>query len=159
MRTGTRGAGGVGSPGAPQPTARRKMKSEIRKSKTKIRRRRIQSASEFREIRFCIYAFRFLQDVAAQVLILDNVGELLVHVGGVDLDVFLLEVGGFEGELIENFLEDCVEAAGADVLSLLVDACGEFGNGVDGIVSDVQLHAFCFEQRYVLLDQSVLGFG
>src|ERR1700682_6438727 len=117
--TGVGGTGGVGSPGAPQPVTKRNSRSEIRNSKGKIRRRRIQSASEFREIRLSIYAFRTLQDVAAQVLILDNVRELLMHVRGVDLDIFLLQVGSFEGEFVENFLENSVQAASADILGLL----------------------------------------
>jgi hypothetical protein len=58
MRAGIVGDGGVGSPGAPQPMARRNTKSEIRNSKGKARQRRIQSASGFREIRFFIDAFR-----------------------------------------------------------------------------------------------------
>src|SRR6266404_5945560 len=159
MGTGTGGEGGVGSPGAPQPVARRNSRSEIRNSKSETRRRRIQSASGFREIRFSIYVFQILQDVAAQVLVLDNVGELLVHVGGVDLNIFLLEVGGFEGELVENFFEDGMQAAGANVFGLLIDNGRELGDGVDGVVGDVQLYAFGFEQRDVLLDQSILGFG
>ena len=44
-------------------------------------------------------------------------------------------------------------------LELLVDDGGEFGDGVDGVVGDVELHAFSFEEGDVLLDERVLGFG
>ena len=49
-----------------------------------------------------------------------------------------------------------MEAAGADVLGLLVDAGGEAGEGGDGVFGESQLHAFGFEKRGILLDESVL---
>src|SRR5216684_150117 len=157
--TGTGGDGGVGSPGAPQPPASKRMKSEKRIPKYEIRWRRILSASGFREFRVSIFEFRILQDVAAQILVLDDIGELLVHIGRIHFDVLLLEVRSFEGKLIENLFEDGVEAAGADVFSLLVDDGCKLRDGVDGVVGDVQLHAFGFEQRDVLLDERVFGLG
>src|SRR5260370_30172640 len=92
--TGTGGDGGVGSPGAPQPPASSRMKSEKRISKYDIRCRRILRASGFREFRVSIFEFRILQDVAAQVLVLDDIGELFVHVSGVDRDVLFFVVRG-----------------------------------------------------------------
>src|SRR5215469_12634800 len=100
-----------------------------------------------------------LQDVAAQVLILDNVGELFVHIGGIDLDVFLFQVGGFEGKLVENFFENGVKAARADIFGLLVHASCKLSDRRYGIFSDVELHAFGFEQRDILFDKRVLGLG
>src|SRR5579871_513514 len=100
-----------------------------------------------------------LQDVAAQILILHDVGKLLVDVGGVDLNVFLFKVRSFEGKLIQNLFEDRVETAGANIFSLLVDAGGEFRDGFDGVVGDVELEAFGFEQRDVLLDERVFRLG
>src|SRR6266851_8578042 len=155
--TGTGGDGGVGSPGAPQPPASKRMKSEKRIPKYEIRWRRILSASGFREVRVSIFEFRILQDVAAQVLVLYDIGELLVHVGGIHFDVFLLEVRSFKGQFVQNFFKDSVEAAGADVFRLLVDDGCELRDGVYGVVGDVELDAFGFEQRDVLLDERVLG--
>ena len=85
---------------------------------------------------FSVPEFGILQNVAAQILILDDVGELLVHVGGVDLDVLLLQVGRFEGKFIENFFQNGVQAARADVFGLLVDAGGESRDGRDGVVGE-----------------------
>src|SRR6266852_1066507 len=154
--TGTGGDGGVGSPGAPQPPASNRMKNEKRISKCKIRCRRILRASGFREFRVSIFEFRILKDVAAQVLVLDDIGELFVHVGSIDLDVFLFQVGGFKGKLVEHFFQNGVQAAGANIFGLLVDAGGEFGDGGHGILGDVELHSFRLKQRHVLFDQGVL---
>src|SRR5467141_2735930 len=108
---------------------------------------------------FSIFQFQESQDVAAQILVLDDIRELLGHVGAVNLHVFLLEVGRFERDFVENFFEDGVQAAGADVFGLLVDAGGEAGNGGDGIFGDVELDAFGFQQRHVLFDQRILRLG
>lgn len=43
-----------------------------------------------------------LKDVTAEILVLHDVGKLLVYVRGVDLDGFLLEVGSFEREFVQN---------------------------------------------------------
>ena len=43
-----------------------------------------------------------LKDVTAEILVFHDVGKLLVHVRGVDLDGFLLEVGSFEREFVQN---------------------------------------------------------
>src|SRR5467141_2240177 len=108
---------------------------------------------------FSIFQFQESQDVAAQILVLDDVRELLGDVGGVNLHVFLFEIGRFERDFVENFFEDGVQAAGADVFGLLIDAGGEAGNGGDGIFGDVELDAFGFQQRHVLLDQRILRLG
>ena len=56
-----------------------------------------------------------LQDVAAQVLILDDIGELFVHVSGVHLDVFLFQVGRFKRKLIEHFFQNSMQPPRADI--------------------------------------------
>src|SRR6267143_3032972 len=158
--TGMGGDGGVGSPGAPQPLASNRMKRGKRISKYEIDcRRRILNASGFREFRVSIFEFRILQDVPAEILVLDDIGELLVYVGGIDFNVFLLEVGRLEGEFVENLFKDSVKPAGADVFRLLIDAGSEFRDSVDSIVGDVELDAFGFEQRDILLDERILGLG
>src|SRR5467141_5275062 len=108
---------------------------------------------------FSIFQFQESQDVAAQILVLDDVRELLGDVGAVNLHVFLLEVGRFERDFVENFFEDGVEAAGADVFGLLVHAGGEAGDGGDGVFGDVKLKRFNIQQRDVLLDERILRLG
>src|SRR5205807_10551222 len=69
---------------------------------------------------FSIFPCRELQDVAAQILVLDDVRKLLGYIGGVNLHVFLLEVGRFERDFVQNFFEDGVESASANVFGLLI---------------------------------------
>ena len=108
---------------------------------------------------FSIFQCRELQDVAAQILVLDDVRKLLGNVGGVNLHVFLLEVGRFERDFVQNFFEDGVEAAGADVFCLLIHVSGKAGDSGDSVFRDVKLDAFGFQQRDVLLDERILGLG
>src|SRR5216110_1391530 len=92
-----------------------------------------------------IFQFQELQDVAAQILVLDDVRKLLGNVGGVNLHVFLLEVGRFERDFVQNFFEDGVEAPSANVFGLLVHVGGKAGDGGDGVLSNVELDAFGFQ--------------
>src|SRR5256885_14124298 len=52
-----------------------------------------------------------------------------------------------------------MQAAGADIFGLFIDAGCEFGDHVDRVIRYVQLYAFRFKQRDVLLDQGILRFG
>src|SRR5437899_5928931 len=108
---------------------------------------------------FSIFQFRELQDVAAQILVLDDVRKLLGNVGGVNLHVFLLEVGRFERDFVQNFFEDGVESASANVFGLLIHVSRKAGDGGDSVFGDVKLDAFGFQQRDVLLDERVLRLG
>src|SRR5712672_293749 len=158
MATGMGGEGGVGSPGAPHPAASNKSRNAAPIPKRKIRGRRIQKVSGFREFRFSIFEW-ILQYVPAQILVFHDFGELLVHIRRINFHVFLLKVGSLEGKLVENFFKNGVQAASANVFCRFVDAGREFGDGIDGVVGDIQLHAFGLEQRNVLLDQRILGLG
>ena len=66
-----------------------------------------------------------LEDVPAEVLILHDVGELLGDVRAVHLHVLLLQVRRLEGNFIEHFFENRVQAARADIFGLLVHRDGE----------------------------------
>src|SRR5256885_1445606 len=106
-----------------------------------------------------IFRFQELQDVAAQILVLDDVRELPGDVGSINLDVLLLEVGRFERDFVQNLFEDGVEAAGADIFGLLVHAGGEAGDGSDRVFGDVELDTFGLQERDVLLDERILRVG
>src|SRR5271157_639633 len=97
-----------------------------------------------------------LQDIAAQVLVLDDIGELLVDVGRVDLHIFLFQIRGFEGKLVENLFKNGVQAARADVFRLLVDAGGEARDGRHGIIGKYEFNAFGIQQRDGLFQKRVL---
>src|SRR2546425_2234839 len=108
---------------------------------------------------FSIFKSKESEDIAAEILVLDDVRELLGDVGGINLHVFLLEVGRFERDFVQNFFEDGVQAAGADVFGLFVHAGGEAGDGGDRVFGDVELDAFGLQERDVLLDQRILRLG
>src|SRR5512140_1095740 len=79
-----------------------------------------------------------------------------MHVRGVDGDVLTAHVAGFEGELVEEALENGVETASTDVLCPLVDLSGVAGDLGDRIVGEAEGNAFGGEQLGVLHGQSVL---
>src|SRR5258708_1315439 len=135
------GEGGVGSPGAPHPAASNKNRNAAPIPKRKIRGRRIQRVSGLREFRFSIFEW-ILQYVPAQILVFHDFGELLVHIRGINFHIFLFEVRGLEGKLVENFFKDGVKASSANVFCRFIDAGREFGDGIDGVVSNIQFNAF-----------------
>src|SRR5947209_6406949 len=154
MAAGTGGEGGTGSPGAPQPADKEKMeKRKWKTGKSCAGSFVIDSRVPFR---FSIFQFQELQDVAAQILVLDDIRELLADVSGVNLHVLFLQVRRFERDFVEHFLEDGVQTPGADVFGLLVHAGGEARDGGYGCVGNVELDAFGIQQRDVLLDERIL---
>ena len=62
-----------------------------------------------------------LQDVTAEILILNDFGKHFLDVSRVDTNVLLLEVRPLERNLVEKFLHDRVQAASTDVLCAFVD--------------------------------------
>src|SRR3979490_1283306 len=83
IATGTRAEGGTGSPGAPQPAVKRRIEKRNWTSGKNFLGRWV-SWSRFPFL-FSIFQFQELQDVAAQILVLDDVRELLGDVSGVHL--------------------------------------------------------------------------
>src|SRR6516162_4239552 len=104
-----------------------------------------------------IFHFRRSQNVAAQVLVLHNVHELLVDVRGVNFNVLFLEVRRLERDFIKNFLEYGVQAARADIFGLLVDAGGKTGDRGDGIFGEIQLHALGLSSAAYCLISAFFG--
>src|SRR5690348_1293376 len=102
---------------------------------------------------------RYLQDVAAQILVFYDVHKLPVDVSGINFNVLLFHVGGFERNFVKYFFKNGVKAAGADVFGLLVDAGGESRQGRNSILRESQLQALGFEQRGVLLDERIFRLG
>ena len=77
-----------------------------------------------------------LENIAAQVLILGDLGKLFGHVGRIDLDVFLLQLRSFEGDFIEHALQDGMQAARADIFGLLVHHHRKARQPGNGIVAE-----------------------
>src|SRR5207249_598696 len=76
------------------------------------------------------------QNIATQVLIFHDIGELRAYVGTIDLDRFPLEVRAFKGNLLEQLLHDGMEAARAYILGSLIHLGGKTGDLLQRIVSE-----------------------
>src|SRR5690606_20710542 len=101
-------------------------------------------------------ALRSSEDVAAEVLVLDDALELLPHQGRVHDEVPEL---GAEGRVLQDGLEDRVQAPRPDVLDLAVHALGVLGDRVDAGLLEAHPRAVDGEQRLVLLREGVLRLG
>jgi hypothetical protein len=88
MATGTGGEGGTGSPGAPQPADKKKM--EKRKWKTEKSCTGSFAIHSRVPFLFSIFKFQESENVAAQILVLDDIRELLGNVGGIHFYILFL---------------------------------------------------------------------
>src|SRR5438094_808871 len=91
IAAGTGGEGGTGSPGAPQPAETRKM--EKRKCRMRKNCAGRFSMRDLVPVLFSIFQFQQLQDVAAQILGLDDIRELLGNISGITFTFFFLRSG------------------------------------------------------------------
>src|SRR5512145_1891829 len=87
------------------------------------------------------------EDVAREVLVLDDVAQALAHARRVDDDGLAAALGRIEGDVVEEALEDGVEAAGADVLGALVHLRGDLGDLGDRVLGEGEVHALGLEER------------
>ena len=90
---------------------------------------------------------------------LAEVADVLVHIGGVDLDVVAAAVGRRERNLVEHALHHGVQPPRPDVLDRGIDRDRHVRDGVDRIRRELERHALGLHQRHVLLDQRGLGLG
>ena len=95
----------------------------------------------------------------AEVDVLDDVMEFAGNEVLVDDDVFFIDIGSFVGHVFEDFFQNRVQPAGADVFRFPVDPIGVFGNGIDAVVCKFQGQAFRFEEGRILFDQGLARFG
>src|SRR6266478_9763792 len=98
-----------------------------------------------------------LKNVTGQVFVLHNRVEPLMNVGGVDRDLVLGKLGRAERKVLEQPFKYCMETAGADVFRAGIDLRGDFGQGGDRVVGEVDVDLLGLQQRNVLLGQRVFG--
>src|SRR5690606_16981093 len=99
------------------------------------------------------------EDVAAQVRILHQLAQVLVHVGTVDGDRLAVAIRRLIAEGIEQALEHGMQAAGADVLLALVHLRGDLGKAFDRIRGEFEPDPFGGQQFHVLAGQRGLRLG
>src|SRR5271156_615924 len=64
---------------------------------------------------------RPLQNEPAQICVLGEVADVLLHVAGIDLDRLAGTVGSAKGHVVEDPLHHCLQAAGADIFHAGID--------------------------------------
>ena len=99
------------------------------------------------------------EDELAQILVLRQLLQPLVHVGGVDVHPAHVHVRRLEAELFQQSFHDGVQSPGADVLARLVDLKSVFGQRLDGLGLEHQLDPLGAQQGTVLLGQGAVGLG
>src|SRR5215813_1939011 len=162
--SGARGIGGSGSPTLPQAARKteRKRDREIGRAgereseRTRERENERRFFSRSLALPFSRSPDLFLQNVSAEIFILHDICQHLAHIGGVYNLAFLFQIGAFERNLVEDFLQDRVQAARAYVFGGLVHLESEVGHFVNRVFGDFERYAFGLHQRLVLFDQGVL---
>jgi hypothetical protein len=82
-----------------------------------------------------------LQHIPAQVAVFDDIGELLLHVAGVNGYLLLADFRRFEGEFFKQPFHHRIEPARTDILGTLIDLLGQSRDLGDGILGELQLDA------------------
>src|SRR5471032_1738705 len=104
-----------------------------------------------------------LQDITGQVFVLRQFTQVAVDVLGVDHDHLVVvgtgQVAGTERHLFQQALQQRVQAAGTDVLGLLVDLPGDLGNTLDAVRLELDRQAFGFQQCAILLGERGMRFA
>src|SRR5262245_25724759 len=136
-RSDTRGSGASGEPTFPQAAR----KTERKRDKTM--RRQGGSGKQISPHR----PVAILQNVSTKVFILHDVSQHLTHVIGVHNLALLFQVGAFKRNLVEDFLQDRVQAARAYVFGGLVDLESEVCHFVNRVFGDFASDAFGLHQR------------
>src|SRR5215470_1371806 len=115
-----RGIGGSGSPILPHAVRKmgrqRDNQTESERARERESGRRREGETKRRHFSPTLPLSRsptfppFLQNVSAEVFILDNVSEHLLNIEGVNHLMFLFEIRAFERDFVEHFLQDRVQA-------------------------------------------------
>ena len=83
-----------------------------------------------------------LQNKPAQIGVLGQIADMLLHVGSIDLDRLAGAVRGRERDLVEHALHHRLQPPRADILHARIHRHRHVGNGVDGVFGEFQRYAF-----------------
>ena len=100
-----------------------------------------------------------LQNKPAQIGVLGEVADVLLHVIGIDLDGLAMTVRRGERNLVEHALHHGLQPSRTDVLHRRIDGDRDVRQRIDGIVGYVERDAFGLQQRDILLDQRCFRLG
>src|SRR5262245_58987107 len=79
------------------------------------------------------------QDIAAEVLVLDDIGKHLLDVGCINTKRFLLQIRTFERNLIKKLFHDGVKAPRANVFGSVINSSSKAGYLPHSIIVKRQL--------------------
>src|SRR5712692_1393420 len=99
-----------------------------------------------------------LQDVPREVLVADDIGQPLPHVGGVDGDLLAGHRGRVERHVFQQLLHDRVEPPGPDILRRRVDLHADLRHRLHRVGREPERDLLRPQQLDVLPDQRVLRF-
>ena len=99
-----------------------------------------------------------LEDISAQILILDHIGKVLVDIVGGYLDPLALHFARIETKIVEKLLHDGVQPSCTDVLRRGVHFVCDLADTLDGLVREDDIDTFGLQQFTVLERDCVLGF-
>jgi hypothetical protein len=96
-----------------------------------------------------------LENIPAQVLVLDDVRKLFSYIHRIDADRLLFQVRASEGNLFQHFLHDGMKTPGADIFRILIDDGRKVRDLLNRVVGERQLDSLRIHQRDILLNQGV----
>ena len=100
-----------------------------------------------------------LKDKFGQIRIFAERRDGFVHHLGGNGDRLPAAIGGGKADFLQQFFQNRVQAACADVFDRLVNVHRQMRQRGDGIIFKNQRHVFGAHQGFVLFDQAGFGFG
>src|SRR5215217_1649267 len=98
-----------------------------------------------------------LENVAAEILIFDDVFQSLLHIGSRDADRLLRPPRSFERNRFQQSLQDGEQAAGTDIFGPLIDLHRDVGDGLHSFLGELHRQAFSCQQCVILTDEGTFG--
>src|SRR6185503_14550621 len=120
-----------------------RLKPTFRADQVSLQEKRISVASEV-----------FLKDVLAEIGVLGERADALLHIRGVDVDRCAGAVARREADLLQQPLHYRMQAPGADILDRAVDIGGKRGECIDCVLAESERHLLGLHQGLVLLDEA-----
>src|SRR4051812_43987407 len=93
------------------------------------------------------------KDILAQVLVLDETGEMFVDIVRIDHLVLVFELAARKADIFKQFLDQCMQTAGTNIFGCAVHLGGHVRKPVDSVIGKTQLYTLCSKKCLVLLNE------
>ena len=91
-----------------------------------------------------------LQDIAAQILILGQLGKMIVDISAIDLQVRAALLRSLERNGFKQSFHHCVQAPGADVFGCFIDVEGNLREALNTVFCKFDIDIFSANERLIL---------